>query len=180
MAYRQGFTIIELAVVLTIMAILLVLGVSGYSSSQANARDSERKATANNIAQALERYYRSGNTAGGTTYPAGNYPDSSIASNSSFLASILPGLDRNSFNYSFNTSAPSSFFVVFTADNPPLQTVSSGVSTTSTTSNVVYQPVAWNGSAWIPCTVGLECRRFMLYYRTENGNAVQTIESRVQ
>lgn len=174
----HGFTVVEMAVVITIMAILLVLGVGSYVNSQANARDNERKTTANNIAQALERYYRTGN---GTSYPAGDYPAADASPSSTFLSSVLPGLDRNSFNYSFNSTAPSAFFTIFTTDNPPQETISSAVNTATTTTNIVYQPLTLSGGAWAPCTASAqECRRFKLYYRTEIGNTVQIIESRAQ
>lgn len=183
MGYRHGFTVVEIAVVITIMAILLVLGIGSYTSSQVNARDHERKTTANNIAQALERFYRSGNTTqSGTTYPSGSYPAADLASNAAFLSSILPGLDRNSYNYSFNTSPASSFLAPLTSDNPPQESVSTNVNNATTTANIVYQPIRWTGSAWAPCTTAAsqECRRFKLYYRSEATNTVQTIESRVQ
>ncbi len=176
---RHGFTVVEMAVVITIMAILLVLGVGSYTNSQANARDNERKTTANNIAQALERYYRTGN---GASYPAGDYPDTGTAGSATFLSSVLPGLDRNSFNYSFNTATtPAPFLVSFSADSTIQETVSTNVSSASKTYNIVYQPLMLSGSTWAPCTASAqECRRFKLYYRTEIGNTVQIIESRAQ
>jgi prepilin-type N-terminal cleavage/methylation domain-containing protein len=39
---KRGFTIIEIVIVITIMGILLTLAVAGISSSQINARDTER------------------------------------------------------------------------------------------------------------------------------------------
>jgi len=178
MRYRLGFTVVEIAVVLTIMAILLVLGVGGYSRSQANARDTERKATAGNIAQALERFYTSGNVAGGTTYPAGSYPSATVAQNATFLTDILPKLDRNSFKYSFN-SGGTPFFLVDSADTV-VEAVPTYVNNNSTTSNIIYQPIALSGSTWVACTGAMECRRYKLFYRTEVDNTIQTIESRVQ
>ncbi len=57
---RRGFTIVELVIVITIMAILLTLGVVNLRSAQANARDTERKTDIESIAQHLETYYTSG------------------------------------------------------------------------------------------------------------------------
>ena len=57
---RRGFTIIELVITITIMAILLTLGVVSLSGTQKNARDSERKSDISTIALNLESYYLSG------------------------------------------------------------------------------------------------------------------------
>lgn len=58
--HRRGFTIIELVIVITIMAILMTMGVVNFRSSQANARDTQRKTDIESIAQHLETYYTSG------------------------------------------------------------------------------------------------------------------------
>ncbi|QQR50781.1 type II secretion system protein [Candidatus Saccharibacteria bacterium] len=52
MAERRGFTIVELVIVMVIMAILLTLTISGVTSGQVSARDSE--------AQGRRRKYRPG------------------------------------------------------------------------------------------------------------------------
>jgi len=57
---RRGFTIVELIITISIMAILLTLGTISLSDSQANARDSERKTDINTIALHLETFYISG------------------------------------------------------------------------------------------------------------------------
>lgn len=50
----QGFTLVELMVVITIIAILSVVGVTVFSSAQKNARDGRRRAEIQAIANALE------------------------------------------------------------------------------------------------------------------------------
>lgn len=50
----SGFTLIELLVVVAILAILAVIGATIYTSVQAGARDSRRKADIESIAKALE------------------------------------------------------------------------------------------------------------------------------
>jgi prepilin-type N-terminal cleavage/methylation domain-containing protein len=57
---RRGFTIVELIIVITIMAILMTLGVVNLRGSQAGGRDTERKTDVESIAQHLESYYTSG------------------------------------------------------------------------------------------------------------------------
>jgi len=53
----NGFTIIELAVVITIIAILSTLGAVSFSSVQARTRDTQRSSKITQIAEALEKYY---------------------------------------------------------------------------------------------------------------------------
>ncbi len=50
----RGFTLVELIIIVTIIAILSVIGITVFSSVQKNARDAKRKADINAIAKALE------------------------------------------------------------------------------------------------------------------------------
>lgn len=53
----NGFTLVELLIVLAILAMLATIGFGQYSTSQTKARDAQRKADVGNIARALEMYY---------------------------------------------------------------------------------------------------------------------------
>ncbi len=61
---QQGFTLVELLVVIVILAILGVVGVTLFSSTQARARDAKRKEDINAMAAAMEVNY-----VPGTGYP---------------------------------------------------------------------------------------------------------------
>lgn len=61
-----GFTLIELLIAIVIIAILTVIGVGAFLSSQIKARDSARKADLKSISKALEMYYND----------VGQYPES--------------------------------------------------------------------------------------------------------
>lgn len=63
---KNGFTLIELIVVVTIIAVLTVVGVLSYSGTSQKARDSRRMADLEKIRIALE-LYRQGM---GSSYPA--------------------------------------------------------------------------------------------------------------
>jgi len=67
----RGFTIIEIIIVITVMGILLTLGIVNLSSSQANARDAERKGDLEGIAMYLETFYTSGSD---NSLSRGRYP----------------------------------------------------------------------------------------------------------
>lgn len=61
----SGFTLVELMVVITIIAILSVVGVTVFSGVQKSARDAKRRADLDAIRLALEQYKTTNNT-----YPA--------------------------------------------------------------------------------------------------------------
>ncbi len=57
-ARPKGFTLIELLVTIAIIAVLVSIGVAGYTSVGQKARDSSRKQDLKAISQALEVYYQ--------------------------------------------------------------------------------------------------------------------------
>ncbi len=63
---KNGFTLIELIVVVTIMAVLTVAGVLSYGGTSKRARDSRRMADLEKIRIALELYRQNL----GSTYPS--------------------------------------------------------------------------------------------------------------
>ena len=56
---HQGFTIVELLIVITILALLTALAATSYLAAAVRSRDSARKASVNTIASAVETYYSS-------------------------------------------------------------------------------------------------------------------------
>ncbi len=54
---KQGFSLLELLVVIGIMSILLTFGLSSYSTSQKKSRDAKRRGDLKTIQQAAEQYY---------------------------------------------------------------------------------------------------------------------------
>jgi len=63
---KNGFTLIELIVTVTIIAVLTVVGMISYGGTSKKARDSRRMADLEKIRVALELYRQST----GSTYPA--------------------------------------------------------------------------------------------------------------
>ena len=94
-ACRQtGFTLIELIVTVTIIAVLTVVGVVSYSGTSKKARDNRRMADLEKIRVALELYRQNV----GTSYPAG------LSSLVSGYIQVLPTDPKTKANYSYTHS----------------------------------------------------------------------------
>ncbi len=52
-----GFTLLELLVVVSIIAILITVGLSSFSTAQRKGRDSKRKSDIKEVQNSLEQYY---------------------------------------------------------------------------------------------------------------------------
>ena len=64
----SGFTIIELMIVMTVIAILAGMALFGLGKAQQQARDSQRIQTLTGVQSLLERYYGDNQT-----YPSGGF-----------------------------------------------------------------------------------------------------------
>ncbi len=62
----KAFTLLELLVVISIIAILISMGIVSFSTAQQKARDAKRKSDLKEIQVALEQYY----SVCGSQYPA--------------------------------------------------------------------------------------------------------------
>lgn len=82
----QGFSIVEIIVVIIIIGILATIVTVSYSAVQSNTRDSEREAKAILIADALEKYYQEN----------GEYPScQALASSLNSAQSTLGGISAD-------------------------------------------------------------------------------------
>lgn len=54
---HSGFTLLELLVVISIIAILITMGVSSFATAQKKGRDTKRKSDIKEVQTALEQYY---------------------------------------------------------------------------------------------------------------------------
>lgn len=167
----KGFTITELIIAMSIMAIILALAFVNLNSSQLKSRDQERKADVESIVLHLEAYYKNGT--GDPDELLGRYPSTSIGGGTvQSVRNYLRDID-DTVLYSPNKYSESGSGVSFmvAADSGSLG---------PTVDQYIYQPLSWNGADWTLCTGSSECRRFNIYYRAEADDLVKVISSRNQ
>lgn len=164
---KAGFTIVEIVITITIMAILLTLAVVNVSSTQMTGRDNERKADTTALAQQMESFYTSGSNASTST---GRYPSTYITQSEANARELLRDLDTRLL------LAPGANVVTdsFVAATNVTQTTT-GVAPQPTISQYVYQPLTSTGALCVNETQ--ECRRFNLYYRLEADGLIYQITS---
>ncbi len=101
---QQGFTIIELLIVIAIIGILAGLVLNNFQGAQAKARDVQRRADMNSIHGKLEEYYNNNNG-----YPDGNLTTTLLAG---IDAEALRDADSTAIGYTggfiVSTTAPAS------------------------------------------------------------------------
>jgi len=171
---RQGFTIVELVITITIMAILLVLSVADFSDTQINSRDSERKLDIETIANNLEVYYTSG-TDGSTSI--GKYPSTSAMTGLSNQQTALRDVNIKNL---IAPSAPSDTITSLVVATNNTQTVAGVLpqpQAATDQNQYVYQPIQQNGAL---CNAAVACQKFNLYYVTEIDNVVHKVTSKNQ
>lgn len=194
---NRGFTIVELVVVMTIMAILVSLGTFSAYRAQVNARDTERAADVASIARGLEERYKLGNSFavtnnGSTELQAGQYPGnnelihtwghsrSHITPNiidGGYDTQVFPGTTKASF------TSPSDRYLTWSCvwactsrpDNPSAF-IPSYVTPATDLDKYVYVPIDATGD--VCCCSG--CVRFELFYKKESTGELVKVNSNHQ
>lgn len=159
---RRGFTVIELIVTITIIAILLVLGVASFRSTQANARDTERHADVQSIAKHLETYFSS-NTSGQTGSGKGSYLGANLLGTETALRTYLNDIDPKVLRAPGRKVTDPSSFIPATTSNQN----TTGLGSLANIELYVYQPLTTNGALCQNNLTGETCRKFNLFYRLE-------------
>lgn len=99
MKRSSGFTIVELAVVIVVLAILVTVTVVSFGRVQSDARNTSSDAKGVAIAEGLERYYEAN----------GEYPSCALvtqANTTTVTSTVLKGLDPNTLTRAGAASEP--------------------------------------------------------------------------
>lgn len=121
---KKGFTLLEMLVVIGIIAILVSIGISSYSTAQKKARDAKRKSDLKSIQSALEQYY----SICGFQYPSPateNTVPSSISCSDPAVVIMDPVPLDPKTNASYKmTQTTSSDYTICAPNTPPLESQS--------------------------------------------------------
>ena len=190
MENQRGFTVVELVVVMTIMAILLVLTVVSLNNSRVDARDAKRKADVETIARGLEIRYREGNPkiSAPSFVTKGSYPGVNETMHmqgydrgaqgfvpaqitNGYLEEGLPGTQKSNYSPKGDVGG----FGVACLGAVCAEGTDSSITSLSV-NQYVYEPIDVNG---IVCSNG-DCVRFNLYYKSEKTGTVTVVKSKNQ
>lgn len=149
--FLQGFTLVEVSIVMVILAILLVITISTGAEYAVSSRDAERMADIRIITDGLERYYRTQPSSAGVTYPSTTLGATAIAQ---FIGEADAMSAPGAVGLSFIIAASSS-------DQTP------------TAQQYIYQPLHIDGTL---CTT-VPCPRYKLYFRSESPNEITMLNS---
>ncbi len=162
MKFGRGFTVIELAVVLAVIAILLVVGTVSFRSYQASARDKERHGDVQAISVYLETIYQRQIFSGATLIkPAGSYPSAEVMNNPIYKKAVFVDLPTSNTR---NPASPVTDAFVVHAPTPSFDD-----------KMYKYVPVVSGGGYCV--SISDECRSYKIYYGTET-ESDKTVESK--
>lgn len=103
----HGFTLVELMIVITVIAILATIAVVSFSRVQKQARDTKRKGDLRALATALQAYFTEKNT-----YPAAASWTSELVPTYIPVMPVNPAGDALVPTYSYNLNAGTNDFVL--------------------------------------------------------------------
>lgn len=176
---NSGFTIIELIITISIMAILTTLVVVSLRTSQDNAKAKERKDDVDAIARTLENIYSNGIQSSGAPSnlrePLG-YPSTNlISAPSSTESSLIFGEIEQSSLKSPNDSSP-------TATVQSLQAAANNSTSQTLSDKYIYQPLTstgalCTGTPTIQPRATSPCVKFNLFYKSSDGLTMVAKES---
>jgi prepilin-type N-terminal cleavage/methylation domain-containing protein len=95
---NQGFTIVELLIVIVVIGILALLVITTYSGIQAKARNSKRQTDIQSLQTQLEAFFSQN----------GYYPSLGNMNDGAWLGTNMKSLDQNALTDPSNPSSPPS------------------------------------------------------------------------
>ncbi len=127
---QEGFTLLELLIVIIIIGILALIIVPGLASGPKRARDAQRKSDLRAVKNALETYYNDNNS-----YPPGNYAGLTTYLVTDYIPSIPADPKSGTYVYTVTPSgcaagACTSYILSGTLENSKDSQIKSGTSNT--------------------------------------------------
>lgn len=152
MKKHSGFTIVEVAIVVVVVAIIATLTLVVFGRVQGDSRDRSRAVDANLIAEALEKYYDNN----------GEYPSCAqmTATGSTVVTNTLVGTDLQT---------------LLTPKAPSLATNSIQCGEANLNNSDIY---AYIGDGTAGCSGSGACQSWTLKYKKESDGQVASISSR--
>jgi len=113
---KNGFTLFELLVSISIIAILTALVSLSYSSAQKRARDARRRQDMNSVQKAAEQFYSLSNYSYPTSYTSGV---SSWSADGETILALFPVDPKNvaPYQYSCSTGAATGYCCCVVMEN---------------------------------------------------------------
>lgn len=173
MQRREGFTLIEILVTVSIILILMMLAVVNLRSTQMNARNAERLADIENMTRQLDSLYTQGmsyTVAGSPVNLRGSYPTTVHMDDTNAKKEIFKALPDDVIIAPGKTSPDESIFPADDGD----EAIGTVAPAPSASQPYVYQPISNTGTL---CTDAATqtCRRFNFYYWQEASSGPGTV-----
>ena len=143
---QQGFTIVELLIVIVVIGILAALVITTYSGIQQKGRNTERTTDLKAVQGQLEAYYASNGR-----YPTTTDLGSTSASNLTFIKASMKGLDPDALR------------------DPKGAANDFSLAATATVNKYAYAPDDGTGAACNNTTT--DCAKYVLTAKPEGGGA---------
>ncbi len=157
---NQGFTIVELLIVIVVIGILALLVITTYAGIQAKARDSKRSSDVKSLQTQIEAFFSQ----------KGYYPSRADMNNATWRKTNMPSLDANAIKDPKSTSS----------DCDPTSDSSTCFGATATTGkHYQYAPTQSDGSTACE-TDDTGCAAYNLvanYENTVNGQSTATAKN---
>jgi len=152
----EGFTLVELIIVIVVIGILASITIIGFGRFQIDADDARRASSATSIAEALEKYYDVN----------GEYPSCTAMKSSAITTTTLKDLQTSTI---LVPKAPAATVTSIKCDSD---------------GNILDVDGAdffeYSGDNSSDCKTGSSCLEFSLSYKEEASNSIETISSRRQ